>query len=689
MLKYILLSNLFFINLFADNIEQPDNTQTFVIMFAIFIAVLVVVVLSFKQKLKDAISKKSKKINNLQEKTNELVVREKELIQILDSINTGVLILQSDGTIVNANQRIVEMTKYDSIDELIGKHSFSFSTPKYQETLKKNILQNYTLPYEIDAIRKDGTIFPVLIQGRNIEINGQTLRIVSVIDFTLQKQQSIELLEAKEKAEQSTKSKSQFLANMSHEIRTPMNAIIGMTHLAIENEKDDKQKKYLQKIETNAKSLLNVLNDILDFSKIEAKQLSIEKREFELNKLIENLKDRLSFDLREKNLELSVNLDENLNSCYYGDNLRILQVLTNLLNNAIKFTNSGKIELNIKQLDKNQVSFEVKDTGIGIEKEKLSKLFNSFSQADESTTRKYGGTGLGLSISKELVELMNGTISVNSQLNIGSSFVFDIELIQTECKCSPLDKSCINTNNEEKTNFHKNKILVVEDNVINQEVIFEILTELNLVVDIANNGKEACEKFDNHELILMDIQMPIMDGYEATKKIRENSNIPIIALSANVMKEDIEKSKHIGMNEHLSKPIDFENLKETLHKYLDTSVSKENKSIANKEEKNKTEEVKEEQNNISCIDRTHGLKQLSNNEKLYNRVLNRFKDDYKDIKIDLEDEKSLRDIHTIKGIAATIGAQNLSQIAASLEKSKSKEDLELFIQELNFVILEI
>jgi HPt (histidine-containing phosphotransfer) domain-containing protein len=143
------------------------------------------------------------------------------------------------------------------------------------------------------------------------------------------------------------------------------------------------------------------------------------------------------------------------------------------------------------------------------------------------------------------------------------------------------------------------------------------------------------------------------------------------------------------MNEHLSKPIDFENLKETLHKYLDTSVSKENKSIANKEEKNKTEEVKEEQNNISCIDRTHGLKQLSNNEKLYNRVLNRFKDDYKDIKIDLEDEKSLRDIHTIKGIAATIGAQNLSQIAASLEKSKSKEDLELFIQELNLVILEI
>ena len=375
-----------------------------------------------------------------------------------------------------------------------------------------------------------------------------------------------ELEIAKIKAEESTKLKSEFLANMSHEIRTPMN---GMTYLALQTKLSDKQKTYIKSIDNSAKSLLGIINDILDFSKIEAGKLTIDYDEFSLYEMINSLQEIFKFKAQEKHIEMDVQYN-NISEFYYGDSLRISQILTNLLSNAIKFTQKGKVSIIIDKVKDDRFRFEIKDTGIGLTKEQIGKLFKAFSQADGSTTRKYGGTGLGLTISKQLVELMQGKIWVESEPNVGSSFIFEIELKEIENKENSLLKEEIDLD-KEITTLAGRKILLVEDQLTNQMVIMGILEDSEIDIDVANNGKIAVEKFEKskYELILMDLQMPIMDGYEATKEIRKiDSKIPIIALTANAMKEDVKKTKAVGMNEHLNKPIEVDKLFATLLRYI-------------------------------------------------------------------------------------------------------------------------
>ncbi|MCK4737204.1 MAG: response regulator [Sulfurimonas sp.] len=382
------------------------------------------------------------------------------------------------------------------------------------------------------------------------------------------KERTADLEEEKTKALNTTKSKSQFLANMSHEIRTPMNGVIGMSHLLLQTDLNQKQKNFLEKIDESAKSLLVIINDILDFSKIEAGKLTIEKVDFNLFESVKNIINRLKFKANEKNIRVHLDYDTNLGEWFYGDSLRISQILTNLFSNAIKFTNDGEINISVKRVNDNTLRFEVRDTGIGLSKKQQTKLFKSFSQTDGSTTREYGGTGLGLAISKQLVELMDGKIWVESEKDIGSNFIFELELQEIEDK--KIEDEELPTQNT-TTAIIGNKVLIVEDNITNQLVLLGLLEDYILEIDVANNGQEAVDMFkeNNYELIFMDIQMPIMDGYEATKIIRElDENIPIIALTANAMIEDTQKTIDAGMNEHITKPLNVKELFDTLRKYI-------------------------------------------------------------------------------------------------------------------------
>ncbi|WP_310378871.1 PAS domain S-box protein [Flavobacterium sp.] len=504
-------------------------------------------------------------------------------LSLIEASLDPLVTINIEGKIMDMNQATVNITGIDR-EKLIGSDFFDYFTQPqmarevYQEVFAKGSVADSPLTLR----HKYGKLTDVLFNGSVYKDENQNVMGVVIVarDVTDQKRIEKELTEAKvfaelataiaeeaqSKAETATKiavdavkSKQQFLSNMSHEIRTPMNAIIGFTKVVLKTDLSTKQREYLSAIKMSGDALIVLINDILDLAKVDAGKMIFEQVPFKLQQSIKAMLHVFETKIQEKNLELVTQYDENIPEVLLGDPVRLHQIILNLVSNAVKFTTIGTITVSVRLLkedeEKATVEFEVLDTGIGISEEKLGGIFENFQQASSNTSRLYGGTGLGLAIVKQLVEPQGGIITVKSKVGEGSSFSFILDFPKTDAEAE-IDTAIIELDPENKNI----KVLVVEDMALNQLLMKTLLDDFGFERDIAENGQIAIKKLQakSYDIVLMDLQMPVMNGFEATEYIRKtmNSKIPIIALTADVTTVDVAKCKAVGMNDYIAKPVD-------------------------------------------------------------------------------------------------------------------------------------
>lgn len=559
--------------------------------------------------------KVQQRTQQLSDKNNEIEVAQQRLNAIMDNAGDSIISINDKGLIGSFNIAAQSLFGY-TLEEVQGKN-VNILMPEPYHSAHDNYLKRYLetgTPHvigkaarEVTGKRKDNSEFPMELLINHINLHGENLFIGIVRDITLQKeaqellQRSNELLEknvkertielkesndeliiARDAALDASKLKSEFLSTISHELRTPLHAISGYENLLSSTKLDKKQTKYCNLINQSAHDLLDIINEVLDFSAIESGGIKIDRNQLYIKDTLDEISEMFSFAAEQKGLQFSYHIDEDVPSAIYTDCKRLKQTIVNLISNAIKFTKHGSITINVNKSDKTDskelIQFSVADTGIGIDKSELERVFNLFYQVDGSVSRSYGGTGLGLATSKKIIELMGGEILIQSQLKQGSTFTISLPLVTEETSKKKTEDITLHEGDELSTAeiiVPKSdvKIIIVEDNEINAELLLIQLDHLGYSADVAENGKIFIEMMDkNHyDLVLMDCQMPVMNGYEATTQYRStekpDSHVPIIAVTANALDTDREKCLASGMDDYIVKPVNSATLNNALNQW--------------------------------------------------------------------------------------------------------------------------